>query len=944
MSDYKHTLNLPRTDFPMKANLAEREPLILKRWQAADLYEQLRQDRRGRLKFILHDGPPYANARPHLGTAFNKIIKDIMVKCKSMAGYDAPFVPGWDCHGLPIELNVEQQFAKKGKPIIPADFRAACRAYAQEQMQLQREDFQRLGILADWQHPYLTMDASFEAGAVRVVTEMLRKGYVQRGQKPVYWCAKCQSALAEAEVEYANKTSTAMDVRFALIKNAHSDKLFAAFQVLQSVLISFPIWTTTPWTLPANQAVALNADVMYAVVLTQDADSSRQAFVIAEPLVAAAMQRYGIAAYEILLQLPGRDFAGLHLQHPLLASKQVPVILGAHVTTETGTGNVHTAPAHGLEDYQVGLQYQLPVESPVGADCLFHGEQIPALDGLSLFKADDIIREQLQREGHLLAAVQIQHSYPHCWRHKTPLIFRATPQWFVRLEGGLRADALAAVSRVQWIPEWGQQRMEGMLRDRPDWCISRQRLWGTPLPLLLHRETEQLHPNMVELLEKIADLIEHRGAAYWYEMDLREIIPADADFYRKVTDVLDVWFDSGVTHACVLEKRPELAWPADVYFEGSDQHRGWFQSSLLTGVALYGTAPYKQVLTHGYVLDDKGKDKMSKSKGNVIAPSDVVKRLGADVLRLWAASTDYRSDPSASDEILNRSAEAYRRIRNTARYLLANISDFSFSEHAIAFEEMLSLDRWIVAHAQQLQQRIIAAYEQFQFHQIYQLIHNFCTVELGRFYLDIIKDRQYTCATNSHPRRSAQTALYYLVEALVRWIAPILSFTAEEIWNYLPNRSETSVFLTTWYTGWGELPVDELEHGSCWEQLLPVRDEVNKALELLRNQGEIGSALDAQITLYADDRWFGLLNAMGEELRFVFITSEARVLPHVQAPSAAMSTACEGLQLVVEKTESAKCARCWQHRPDVGSHLTQVDLCGRCITNLSGQGEKRQWA
>ncbi|HEY9199905.1 MAG TPA: isoleucine--tRNA ligase, partial [Gammaproteobacteria bacterium] len=743
MADYKDTLNLPNTDFPMKGNLAQREPELLAHWDAIGLYRLMRESGAGRPRFVLHDGPPYANGEIHIGHAVNKILKDIIVKSRTLSGFDAPYVPGWDCHGLPIELNVEKKVGKAGRKVDHATFRKACRDYAAEQVTRQKADFIRLGVSGDWDHPYLTMDFKFEADIIRALGRIAANGHLTKGFKPVHWCTDCGSALAEAEVEYEDKTSPAIDVRFAVLDEA---ALLARCHATEGGEgkgpLSVVIWTTTPWTLPANRAVALHPELDYVLVQIEGAQGPER-LLLADALYRQALQRYGIGDYRVIGNCKGADLENLKLQHPFYA-REVPIIVGDHVTTETGTGAVHTAPGHGQEDYVVGQRYGIEVDNPVGGDgCFLPDTELFA--GEHVLKANDHVIEVLKTHGALVHEEKIRHSYPHCWRHKTPIIFRATPQWFIGMEhNGLRADALKAIQAVRWMPDWGQARIEGMVEKRPDWCISRQRTWGVPIALFVHKHTGKLHPDTSRLIEEIALSVERKGIDAWFEMDATDLLGVEAAEYDKVTDTLDVWFDSGVTHFCVLDQRAQLGRPADLYLEGSDQHRGWFQSSLMASVAMTGAAPYRSVLTHGFTVDAKGQ-KMSKSKGNVVAPQKVVNSLGADILRLWVAATDYRSEMTVSDEILKRTADAYRRLRNTARFLLANLNGLDPVEHALPPERMLMLDRWAVERARQLQDDIRRAYDNYEFHLIYQRVHNFCAVDLGSFYLDVIKDRQYTC-------------------------------------------------------------------------------------------------------------------------------------------------------------------------------------------------------
>lgn len=935
MADYKHTLNLPKTEFPMKANLSQREPDTLKFWQDLNLYQKICAQNAGNKKFILHDGPPYANGKIHQGGALNKILKDIVVKSKIIDGYNSPYVPGWDCHGLPIEVNVEKLIGKVGIKVSKSEFLKACRKYATEQKEIQNIGFVRLGVVGDWANPYLTMNFKYEADTVRALGKVIANGHLTHGQKPVHWCTACGSALAEAEVEYREHNSPAIDVAFKVIAKEDVLQRFGVNLSAKAEVV-VPIWTTTPWTLPANQAVALNPKVVYVLVKAPE-----KLLIVAKDLLASIMTRYAVTDFTVLAECLGENLEHIKLQHPFLA-RSVPIILGEHVTVDAGTGAVHTAPAHGQEDYVVGVRYKLPIENPVGADGKFLANT-EFFAGEEVFAANKHVLEILQEKGALLHSERIQHSYPHCWRHKTPLIFRATPQWFISMDkNGLRRKALEEIEKVEWIPDWGKVRIKNMVEQRPDWCVSRQRSWGSPITLFVHKDTFALHPNTPELIEKIAQLIEKNGVEAWNDLDAKDLIGDDAKDYAKTTDILDVWFDSGVSHAAVLRERNELGYPADIYLEGSDQHRGWFQSSLLTAVAMYGCAPFKTVLTHGHVLDGKGY-KMSKSLGNVISPEDLTKKFGADIVRLWVASTDYVDDIPCSEENMVRTADAYRRIRNTIRFLLANTNDFVLAEHAVDFEQMLALDRWLVDTVRLLQEKIKQAYAQYQFHLIYREIHNFCAVELGSFYLDLIKDRQYTCKTDSLARRSAQTAIYHVLQALVRWLAPILSFTAEETWRYLPDKKTESVFLATWYEGFASLPENAGMNQEFWQEMRQVKDEVNKELERQRAAGVIGAGLDADIRLFADDRLLSKLQLLGDELRFLFITSDAKAVSLAHVPEDAVNTDIAGLRLSVEPSMYPKCVRCWQHRFDVGKNSEHPELCGRCLENVVGSGEKRKF-
>lgn len=934
MSDYKDTLNLPQTAFPMKASLAQREPKRLAQWQEMGLYQLIRKARAGQPKFVLHDGPPYANGELHLGHAVNKILKDFIVKSKTLSGFDSPYVPGWDCHGLPIELNVEKKVGKPGAKISASEFRQKCREYAGRQVDNQREDFVRMGVIGDWDNPYLTMDYQFEANIVRSLGKIVGNGHLHKGFKPVHWCTDCGSALAEAEVEYQDKVSPAIDVAFTAMAPG---AIAAACNAEYSGEVAVAIWTTTPWTIPANMAVSLNAELKY-VLLAADG----RAILVAEELQESCAKRFGLESPAVLGSCKGEALENQLLKHPLL-EREVPIILGEHVTTEAGTGCVHTAPAHGQDDFVVGQRYGIEVNNPVGGN----GVYLPDTEhfaGLHVLKASDAILELLEERGALLHAENYEHSYPHCWRHKTPIIFRATPQWFVSMDQkGLLSQAVQAVEGVTWLPEWGRARIDSMLGSRPDWCISRQRTWGVPITLFVHKQTGELHPDTQNLIEQAALRIEREGINAWFELDAAELLGDQADDYDKVADTLDVWFDSGVTHACVLRQREELQFPADIYLEGSDQHRGWFQSSLLTSLAIEGVAPYKSVLTHGFTVDGDGR-KMSKSLGNIIPAKKAMNDQGADIIRLWVAATDYRGELAVSDEILKRTADSYRRIRNTARFFLSNLNGFEPDSDAVAFQDMLSLDRWVVDRAARVQQEIVAAYDGYHFHQIYQKLHNFCANELSGIYLDIIKDRQYTTGKNSIARRSAQTAMYHIGEALVRWMAPILSFTAEEIWENLPGEREPSVHVAQWYQQLATQPAEDAMADEYWQQVIDVRTAVNKEMEVQRAAGTLRGSLDASVILYCSDALKAMLGELGDELRFVLITSGARLEALDAAPAEATPTDISGLMLMVAASTDEKCERCWHRRPEVGSLEAHPTLCGRCVENIDGPGEKRQYA
>ncbi len=939
--DYKATLHLPATDFPMRGDLPKREPQTLARWEADGLYAQLRANAKGRPLFVLHDGPPYANGAIHLGHAVNKILKDIIVKSKYVAGFDAPYVPGWDCHGLPIEIAVEKKHGKVGVKLDAAQFREKCREFANEQIDIQRRDFKRLGVIGDWENPYLTLNFRFEADEIRALAKIVANGHLLRGAKPVHWCFDCGSALAEAEIEYQDKVSPAVDVAYAV---REVKALAAALDVAvpADVEVAVPIWTTTPWTLPASLAVSLGPDLDYVLVEGPLHAGKRRWLVLAEALAERALQRYGVSDFVVHAHAKGSALEGVVLDHPFYAEREIPVILGDHVSAEDGTGAVHTAPGHGQEDFVVGQKYGLIERytaaqmNPVDGRGVYLPSTPPAgelaLAGLHIWKANDAIVEVLGASGALLAFHKLEHSYPHCWRHKTPVVFRATPQWFISMDQAhLRRDALAAINHVKWYPAWGEARITGMIEGRPDWCISRQRTWGVPITLFVHRETGEPHPRTVELMRAVADRVEQAGVDVWYTLDAAELLGDEAKDYDKTTDILDVWFDSGVTHEGVLLERG-FGKPADLYLEGSDQHRGWFQSSLLTGVAIDKHAPYRQCLTHGFTVDEHGR-KMSKSVGNGIEPQDIMKTLGADILRLWIASADYSNEMSLSQEILKRNADAYRRLRNTARFLLSNLDGFDPARDLVEPEAMVALDRWVLHRAFEVQQKIIAAYDRYDFAEIVQTLLNFCSVDLGSLYLDVTKDRLYTMREDSRGRRSAQSAMFHILEAFTRWIAPILSFTADEIWGFLPGERVGNVLFATWYDGLAPLPADAPLTAEDFDKLLALREQMAKVLEPMRANGVIGAALDAEVTVSVNPTLAAKWQPLAEELRFLFISGDVTVT----------TVEADEVFVLAQPSAKAKCVRCWHHRADVGVDAAHPELCGRCVSNIEGPGEERKW-
>ena len=933
--DSKYKLNLPETNFPMRGDLAKREPAWLKEWQDKKLYQRIRKARQGAKKFILHDGPPYANGDIHIGHAVNKILKDIIVKSKTMSGFDAPYVPGWDCHGLPIELVVEKNH---GKDIAPAKFRELCREYAKEQVERQKKDFVRLGVQADWDQPYLTMDFKTEADIMRALGDIYKNGYLYQGSKPVHWCVDCGSALAEAEVEYEDVNSPAIDVGFKVVDNAALGKAFGA-DVSGDVFAV--IWTTTPWTLPANQAVSVHPELDYDLIQT-----SKGLLILVHDLAQATLVRYAEEGAKTLASCKGAALNGIQLQHPF-DNRQVPVICGEHVTTDAGTGLVHTAAAHGNDDWLV-MRANFPQEKPrvlIGADGKFFSSnlvELEAIRGLSRQDANKIILGLMQESGALIASARLNHSFPHCWRHKTPLMQLATHQWFIGMNEtdasgkSLREYANKAVDETEFFPSWGRARLEAMIKNRPDWCVSRQRNWGVPMPLFVHKETGEPHPKAAELLEQAALLTEQTGVEAWFSLDgaafLAKHAPENADQYKKVTDTLDVWFDSGSTHAAVLKRRPELQHPADLYLEGSDQHRGWFQSSLLTGCAIDGRAPYEALLTHGFVVDGAG-HKMSKSKGNVVAPQKVMDTYGADILRLWVASTDYSGELTISDEILKRVAESYRRIRNTLRFLLANLADFDANKDLLPVDQWLEIDRYALVLTEKLQAEILADFDRYEFHLAIQKFVGFCSEDLGSFYLDILKDRLYTTGENSHARRAAQSALHHITHTMMRLMAPILSFTANEVWQTLGLDKEATVFEELWY----DLPAHGLSDTQItdWEKVIEVKAFAAKEIELLRGSGQVGSSLQAELDIFVGDDYKSL-ERFEDNLKFAFITSQANIRYSNKTT----------VKYAVEVTPSkhTKCDRCWHYREDVGATAEHPTICGRCVSNLFGAGESRKYA
>ena len=919
--NYRDTLNLPQTELSMKAGLPKKEPEILDFWNDIGLYEKIRQQNLNNKKFILHDGPPYANGAIHLGHSVNKILKDITIKSKTLQGLDAPYVPGWDCHGLPIELNVEKKHGKRSELVQNKKmFQEACKEYALTQIESQKKDFIRLGVLGEWDNPYKSLDSSFEANAVRALGKIYEAGHIEKGEKPVHWCQDCGSALAEAEVEYQDKTSKSIDVAF----KANEQSLKKLNEVFATNIvdgISFVIWTTTPWTIPSNVAVCINPELDYALIKLDG-----EHLVIAEAMIELCMERWGTTS-ELVSKTLGKNLVDISLIHPFIERKS-ELLHGDHVTTEAGTGCVHTAPAHGLDDYFICKKHGIETFKALNSKGFFK-EEFEFIAGLPASKADPLVIEKLNEVKALVNCDDFHHSYPHCWRHKSPLIFTSTAQWFISMnKSGLLNEALQSISGVSWEPSWGEQRIEGMLTDRPDWCISRQRNWGVPITLVVHKESGAIHPNQSELFKQFANLIEENGISSWESLDLNEFID-DGDSYIKITDSLDVWFDSGVTHFAVSEQRFEEGIVADLYLEGSDQHRGWFQSSLLTSIAMNGRAPYKAVLTHGFVVDENGR-KQSKSLGNVVSPQKVWDSLGADILRLWVASADFRSEMVASDEILKRVSDQYRRIRNTFRFILGNLNDFDESKK-IVFEDQIELDKWIVLETSKLQEDVLKLYESYSYHNVVQKIHNFCVNELGGIYLDIVKDRLYTCKDSSHARQSCQTSLNYVLNTMVRLTAPILSFTSEEIWqthSSLKGQNE-SIFLSKYF--------ESKQEGECvisssdWARIFEIKDIVNQSIERLRNENKLKGSLDSNVIISANEEDKSVLDKLGSELHFVFISSQASVIDG------------DTLSIQIDQMSDEKCTRCWHRDSTVGESKVHPEICSRCEENIDQSGESRSF-
>ncbi len=924
--EYKETLNLPKTDFPMKGNLPHREPEILKKWDEKSIYHRNLEQSENKKQYILHDGPPYANGDIHIGHAVNKILKDFIIKSKIMSGYHVPFIPGWDCHGLPIELQVEKKYGKAKFRDNPKGFILACREFAEKQIKKQKEDFIRLGVFGTWDKPYTSMDKEIESEIVNSLSKMIKNGHIYYGSKPVHWCIESSSALAEAEVEYKDITSHAVCVNFKVLNKKDislHEKLDKDFDVY------IPIWTTTPWTLPANRAVALSSSIDYSFVKIKD-----RYLILAKNLIASVMDKSNISNYEILFSIDNEDFSKLELQHPFYDFK-VPAIIADHVTDENGTGAVHIAPGHGTDDYLAGKKYNLEIYNPVDDYGRFY-ESLPIFGGKKIRECNDEIIELLKENKSLLFSEKYEHSYPHCWRYKTPLIFRATPQWFMSMDNsGLRKSIQKEIPIINWLPSWGQDRIFNMIEGRPDWCLSRQRNWGVPLPLFLHKESNELHPDTQTILNKASEIIKNGNIEAWIDYD-KKLLVKDIESYTEVKDTLDVWFDSGVTHQSVLKNRG-IEETADLYLEGSDQHRGWFQSSLITSHAMYGKSPYKNVLTHGFVVDKDGQ-KMSKSIGNIISPQKIIKDKGADILRLWVAMTDYSKEMTISDEIIKRVSESYRRIRNTSKFLLSNISDYDGTE--IDLDNMVQIDKWIIHKAKKLNIQIQKDYSEFKFHKLIQDIINFCTLELGGYYLDIIKDRLYTSKSDGLSRRSAQKTCHILISYLNSWIAPILTFTAEEIYSKMPNAKD-SIYLTEWFDIDFSMDDHEID---IYDSLYSIKPFVSRMIEEARNDNKVGSSLECKLDLICNDKLYQNINNISDELKFVFIVSECTLRLGNENDSYSIDKNPYKLSISISKSQNNKCERCWHLNETVGTIEDHPTICRRCSDNVYGDGECRKFA
>ncbi|QCI17556.1 isoleucine--tRNA ligase [Buchnera aphidicola (Acyrthosiphon lactucae)] len=937
MADYKKTLNLPKTNFSMRGNLSQKEPKILKDWYKNNLYKLIRKKNKEKKIFFLHDGPPYANGNIHIGHAVNKILKDIIIKSKNMSGFDAPYIPSWDCHGLPIEQKVEEKIKSDQKNITTSEFQKKCREYAQDQVEKQKKDFIRLGVIGNWEHSHLTMNFKNEANIIRTLSKIIKKKYLYQDFKPIHWCLKCSSSLSEAEIEYSKKKSDSIIVGFKCQNTSIIERLFN-FQIFNEKAIYLLIWTTTPWTLPSSKAISIHPDFQYQLIETE-----KYNLIIAKELVNNVLNILKIKKWTEINSIEGKLLEKITFFHPFLKNIHLPIILGKHVTLESGTGAVHTSPDHGIDDYIISQKYNIKTSNLVDFKGNYISKIHPKLDRINIFEANSIIIELLIENNTLFHHKYLIHSYPHCWRHKSPVIYRATPQWFINInKNQLRCKLLTEIKKVHWIPEWGKLRISDLMQNRPDWCISRQRKWGVPMSIFINKKTGEMHPDTVFLMEKIAKKVELEGIQVWWNSDIRKILGKKYQLYKKVLDILDVWFESGNTHTSIEYHNKKYAKKnADMYLEGSDQHRGWFMSSLIISTLITEKAPYSEVLTHGFVVDGKGQ-KMSKSIGNTISPNKIVNTLGADILRLWVASSNYTNDISISNEILKNSSDIYRRIRNTARFILANISDFDPKKDLVSKDNMVFLDKWAIGQSKIVQEEIIEFYKNYNFHAVVQRLMYFCSIEMGSFYLDIIKDRQYTLKYNSQERRSSQTAMYYIINALVRWIAPILSFTADEIWSYLPGKKSQYVFLEEWFDKLFYLDQDNLFNHQFWNEIITIKNEINKFLEEEIKNKTINNSLEASITLYILPELFNTLKVLGKEIKFIFLTSDIKIKLYDTAPkNIKKSKNIPYLKISLEKIKGEKCPRCWHYFNFSTHDIKNSNICNRCILNTIGKGEKR---
>ncbi|WP_367670549.1 isoleucine--tRNA ligase [Sodalis-like secondary symbiont of Drepanosiphum platanoidis] len=935
MNNYKNTLNLPNTNFSMRADLIHKEPKILKRWYKDNLYKLIRIAKKEKKIFLLHDGPPYANGSIHIGHAINKILKDFIIKSKGMMGYNAPYIPGWDCHGLPIELKVEKIFGKPKNKISSKNFRIFCRKYAQEQIDNQKKDFIRLGVLGDWKNPYLTMDFITEANIARTFGKMINKGYIYRGNKPIHWCTSCSSSISEAEVEYLDIISKSIYIKF-LIKNFNSIKNNFSIKNYINNPIYFLIWTTTPWTIPANQAIAINPKIFYRLILID-----KNYFIIADKLVNKIIKKICKFSYKKFGIIIGIKLKKLIIKHPFM-NYNVPIVFGEHVNFDQGTGVVHIAPSHGPDDYIIGKKYNLKIENVIDKYGLYIKGINTILDSKKIFESNKIIINLLIKNNSLVFIKKIKHSYPHCWRHRIPIIFRTTPQWFVNIKSkNIQERFLKNINKINWIPSWGKNNIKNMILTRPDWCISRQRTWGVPLLIFIHKKTFKLHPNTLNIIDKVCKKIEKFGVQAWWDLDSKDILGKEHIYYNKVEDVLDVWFDSGSTSITVIKQLLDIKnKTSDLYLEGLDQYRGWFMSSLIISSAIKKHKPCKEILTHGFAIDKNG-NKMSKSIGNIIKPQEIIKKFGSDIIRLWVSLSDYKNEISISEDKLQFSINSYRKIRNTIRFFLANINDFDPKLNIIKFENMIILDKWAISLTKIVQKKIINFYNEYNFFNVIKRIIKFCSIEMGSFYLDIIKDRQYTFYHNSFARRSCQTALYHIIEALVRWISPILSFTADEIWNFLPGKRKKYIFTEEWYNFLSYLPENYSMNHSFWKIIINIKNEVNKIIEDARINGIIKSSLEVNIKLFVKFDLMKKLKKIEKELPFILSTSQATVNKWIDSDKKSLlSKKIKGLKILLIKASGKKCPRCWYYTKSIKKNL---NICNRCISNMKFPGEKREF-